>query len=283
MTPTKDDIALVHQSVKKAKSSFYWGMRLLPQKRREAMFALYALARHLDDIADGDQEQESKKAELAFWHEEVERLYEGEQKESLSRALLPAVIGYSLEKEELHELIRGMEMDATGPLIAPDQDTLMLYCRRVAGTIGLLSVSIFGRTEPISKEFAIALANALQLTNILRDINEDAETGRLYVPQNLLTKHQVPLSSPKETIAHQNFTLVFHDLAEMASHWFSKVDRLLETTPTSGLRPAIIMMVVYRRLFEKIRQTGWQLGTPKLKLSKGAQIWALLSQYLVYR
>ncbi|MCW9034066.1 MAG: presqualene diphosphate synthase HpnD [Rhodospirillales bacterium] len=281
MTPTKEDFDLVHSIVKEAKSSFYWGMRLLPVPQREAMFALYALARHLDDIADGDEDAISKKAALTYWHEEIDRLYEGEQTEPLARALLPAVLTFSLDKEELHKLIQGMEMDADGPVHAPDHETLMKYCRRVAGTVGLLSVTIFKRRDSEAKEFAIALANALQLTNILRDINEDAAIDRLYVSKDLLDKHNIPITTPLKTISTPGFEKVFNDLANEAEYWFSKVDELLKSTSPKGLRPAITMMAVYRQLFEKLRQKGWQIGAPKFKLSKREQAWAILRQYMV--
>jgi squalene synthase HpnD len=269
--PTESDLVLVHESVKMSKSSFYWGMRLLPKAKREAMFALYTLARCLDDIADDPGPLEIKIKDLNAWHMEIDHLYEGKPAASLSRALIPAIESFGLEKEEFHELIRGMEMDVHGPLQAPDTETLMLYCRRAAGTIGLLSISIFGRTDPEARDFALSLSNALQLTNILRDINEDARDNRLYVPRELLSHQGIGDQPIKETLAAPGFSDAFDGLADMAAAWYERADAILKASSAEGLRPAIIMMAIYRRLLERLRQVGWRFNAPKVRIGKGEQ------------
>jgi len=246
-------------------------MRLLPNQKRDAMFALYALARRLDDIADDEGPVNSKVEALNTWHEEIDRLYAGEPLEPLSRALMPALQTFDLEQEEFHELIRGMEMDVQGPLQAPTMDTLMLYCRRAAGTIGLLSTAIFGRSDPAAKDFALSLGNALQLTNILRDINEDAQEKRLYVPRELLPLPRPDGQPLAETLAQPDFTKAFDELGDLALHWFGRAESALQASSPNGLRPAIIMMAIYRRLLDRLRQVGWQLDAPKLRIGKGEQ------------
>src|SRR5690606_38011850 len=151
-------------------SSFLWGMRLLPRPRREAMYAIYAFCREVDDIADEGGSPAEKQRALAAWREEIERLYHSRPTRAITRALLRPVADYGLPKGECLAIIDGMEMDTQQDIRAPALVDLRLYCRRVAGAVGVLSVRVFGAGEPEARDLALAQGDALQLTNILRDL-----------------------------------------------------------------------------------------------------------------
>ena len=167
-------------------TSFYWGMRLLPAAKREAMFAIYAFCREVDDIADSEASPASKQAELALWRAEVEALYAGRPSRPTSLALAAPIERFELPRAEFDAMIDGMEMDASEAMRAPPMAKLERYCRCVAGAVGVLSVRVFGARSPDRDAGAVALGDALQLTNILRDLVEDAGFGRLYLPRELL-------------------------------------------------------------------------------------------------
>jgi presqualene diphosphate synthase len=190
-----DDAALreaVRQKVEAAGTSFYWAMRLLPSDRRHGMYAVYAFCREVDDIADElDTPPEEKKRALAVWHDELDALYAGRPQHLVARALSEPVARYALRRQDFHAVIDGMEMDAAADIRAPDLATLDLYCGRVAGAVGHLSVHVFGDSGADAHAVADALGRALQLTNILRDIDEDAQRGRLYLPREILERHGI--------------------------------------------------------------------------------------------
>lgn len=183
------------QSVKKSGTSFAAGMAILPRPRRAAMHAIYAFCREVDDIADDERMSAGEKhARLDEWRREIDRLYAGRPALPAGVALLEPVRAYDLPKNEFLMMIEGMEMDADGPIVAPSFDRLFAYTRRVAGAVGLLSMPVFGAPKgAASDRFALALGDALQLTNILRDVAEDAKIGRVYLPAELLERHGAPM------------------------------------------------------------------------------------------
>ncbi|HWG81056.1 MAG TPA: squalene/phytoene synthase family protein, partial [Stellaceae bacterium] len=178
-----DPRAAIRARVAAAGTSFYWAMRLLPEERREAMFAIYAFCREVDDIADNDAAPAVKRAGLADWRSEVDAIFAGSASTPLSRVLADVARSYALRREDFLAVIDGMEMDAAADIRAPSLAELDLYCDRVASAVGRLSVRIFGCDLPAADRVAWALGRALQLTNILRDLAEDAERGRLYLPR----------------------------------------------------------------------------------------------------
>jgi len=276
LRPTKADKEQIQAIVHDSGSSFYWAMRMMPKDRREAIFALYALARELDDIADEPGELDDKTHQLNAWKEEIEALYQGSPNRPITRALLPGIQAYKLDKTEFLELIAGMETDVNGPVIAPSTEELALYCRRVAGTIGLLSLAIFGRDEEVAKRFSLALSNALQLTNILRDLAEDAAIGRLYLPRDVLQRHGIEATVPAEVLEQPEIKGVCKELADQAEASFKEAEAALkEATPTK-LRPAIVMMAVYHEILRQLKRRGWQSLTPKVSLSRSAKAWIAL-------
>ncbi|MGH6959199.1 MAG: squalene/phytoene synthase family protein, partial [Dongiaceae bacterium] len=171
-------------------------MRLLPAHKRQAMFAVYAFCRVVDDIADGDLPSAAKLVQLQGWRDEIDRLFAGRPQHPITVALAEPVRRFGLARDDFIAVIDGMAMDARAPLVAPPLAELELYCARVAGAVGLLSVRIFGAPPETGPALARALGEAVQLTNVLRDIEEDAALGRLYLPRELLERHGVPISAP---------------------------------------------------------------------------------------
>lgn len=254
--------------VERSGTSFYWGMRLLPQPKREAMFAIYAFCREVDDIADGDMPAADKRGALDGWRDEVEALYDGAPSRPTSVALLEPVMLFGLPKSEFQLMIDGMAMDVDGVLQPPTMAGLERYCRAVAGTVGLLSMTVFGQRGNDLDRGALALAEALQLTNILRDLHEDAELGRLYLPSELLVQYGIRDTTPKDVIRHPELKGVCRALASRAGKAFALADRLLAKGDRKKLRPALIMMHIYRRVLDRLIKQDWQRPEKRVRLGK---------------
>jgi len=251
-------------------------MRLLPRPRREAMYAIYAFCREVDDIADEGGSPEEKCRALAAWREEIDRLYAGEPRLPTSQALLRPLRDYALPKEEFLAVIDGMEMDARADIRAPSLADFRLYCRRVAGAVGVLSVHAFGATEPEARELALAEGDALQFTNILRDVAEDAERGRLYLPRELLQRHGIETTEPLAVLRDPRLPAVCRDLAALARERFAEAERLMAQCRRGPMRPARIMLAVYRRLLARLEQDGWRDMTARVSLPKAEKLWIAL-------
>ncbi len=224
----------VHQVVRGSGTSFLWGMRVLPKPRREAMFAIYAFCREVDDVADEPGAPEGKLARLEAWRAEIERLYEGRPTRPTTRALAGPIAAFDLPKEEFLAVIDGMEMDAREAMVGPSLEDFTLYCRRVAGAVGMLSIHAFGAREPQAREIAVALGEALQITNILRDLAEDADRGRLYVPRELLEAHGVMTRDPQAVLDHPGLVPAS---AELAARARARVERTREQKGSSDTAP----------------------------------------------
>ena len=240
-----------------SKSSFYWAMRLLPRNRRDAMFALYGYCRLLDDIADGPEPVDLRRARLATMRGALAALFEtGVALNPTLAALKPAIDRYALPRAELEALIDGMEMDVNGPVIAPSLADLRLYCRRVAGAVGLLAVRIFGRPE--ADTLAIALGEALQLTNILRDVAEDAALGRVYLPAEALQAAGIAVHSPRAVLSHPALPQACAMVAELAEQEYARAEVELKRLGRRRLLPALVMMATYRLLLARLMRTEWK-------------------------
>ena len=265
----------VRAVVGRSGTSFLLGMRILPRRRRDAMYAIYAFCREVDDVADDPGEPAEKLARLADWRMEVDRLYAGRPTLPTTIALHEPVGRYILPREEFLAIIEGMEMDAAERMRAPDLATLRGYCRRVAGAVGLLSVPVFGAGEPAARDFAVNLGEALQLTNILRDIAEDAQRGRLYLPRELLERHDIAADAAvAEILADPAMDGVFADLAAVARERFRQADVVLARCDRRALRPALLMMGIYDRLLQRLTAQGWRSGTLPPPLTTTQKLWA---------
>ncbi len=257
------------ETVKRSGTSFASGMRILSKSRREGIYAVYAFCREVDDIADDDNIVSADRQKgLDEWRREIDRLYEGNPETLTGRALLEPVSSFQLPKEEFILVIEGMELDAHGPVVAPSLDQLMAYTRRAAGAVGQLSMPIFGapRTE-IADKFSLSLGDALQLTNILRDVAEDASIGRIYLPSELLEKYHVP-DDPSTIVGSAGLANVAADVGEIARQKFKETRIALASLDWRVLRPALLMMGVYEAYFKRLEDRGWdKIGTP-LSMSK---------------
>ena len=268
--------AHVYEVVEASGSSFISGMKVLPKDRRDAMFAIYSFCREIDDIADDPLPYLEKKNQLIAWREEIEFLYQGKPTKPTAKALLIPIKKYQLRKDDFVALIDGMDMDARDDFRAPTMENLKLYCARVAGAVGLLSVRVFGEKNPARDDVARSLGLALQLTNILRDVHEDACRGRLYLPLELLKKHGVHIENPKSVLSHPAIDLICNDLADIAENSFTDAILAMAHCSRKTMRPAVVMMHGYSAILKKLRARGWSKTTEPVVLSKLHKLWIAL-------
>jgi phytoene synthase len=254
-------------------TSFYAAMRLLPVERRNAMYAIYAFCREVDDIADDGGSLEAKRAGLEEWRAEIERIYAGAPQKPIAQALLTPVKAFSLRKQDFLAVIDGMQMDAETTIVAPDLATLDLYCDRVASAVGHLSVRAFGATEPEADIVAHHLGRALQLTNILRDLAEDGARGRLYLPKELLEQHGIPYADPLAVLKHPKLKKVCRDVAILALDHYSKARSAMDRCAKGPMRPAAIMGAVYRAILKRLIKADWRKLDQPVKLPKWQKLW----------
>lgn len=251
-------------------SSFYAAMRILPRAQREAMFQIYTFCRYVDDIADSDGPREERLAALQQWRDDIEALYRGQPPERL-RDTAVSVKKFGLRREDFLAIIDGMEMDVPADIRAPDDATLDLYCDRVASAVGRLSVRVFGLPEQDGILLAHHLGRALQLTNILRDIDEDAAINRCYLPRELLAREGIAATDPIAIADDPSLPRVCATLAQRALAHFAKADAIMDAAPRKAVRAPRIMSGVYRCLLERTLERGFDLprtpvAKPRLRL-----------------
>jgi presqualene diphosphate synthase len=262
----RDAQAEAEAVVRASGSSFRWGMRILPPERRRAMYAVYAFCRIIDDIADEPGDLGERQARLDGWRAEIGRVYDtGAVTEPIARALAPAVRRYRLPRAEFEALIDGMESDLQGRNLAPSLAELTLYCRRVAGAVGMLSMRCFGADQPEADAAAIALGEAMQLTNILRDLGEDAADGRLYLPRELLESHGIATRDPDAVIDDPRVAGVCRELAALARQRYGEARDLIAQCDRHSMRSAVVMMVGYEALLDRMEAGGWR--NPRRRVS----------------
>jgi presqualene diphosphate synthase len=279
-----DDVSLrraIRQRVEAAGTSFYWAMRLLPRDRRDGMYAIYAFCREVDDIADDSGPPAPKQAALAEWHAEIDALYAGHPRQIVARALVEPVERYRLRREDFHAVIDGMEMDAVEDIRAPDLATLDLYCGRVAGAVGHLSVHVFGDASPAAHNVADHLGRALQLTNILRDLDEDARRGRLYLPREILERHGIAGTDPPKVLRHPALPAACRELAALALAHFDEAAQAMSRCSRWAMRPAAVMGAFYRALLDALLREGWRDPSSRVSLSKLHKLRLVLRHGLV--
>lgn len=264
--------------VRRSGTSFYWAMRLLPRERRAAMYAIYAFCREVDDVADEPGALADKLAALAAWRAEIDALYAGRPTRPATAALLGPVRTFELPREELRAVVDGMEMDARERMRAPDLATLELYCRRVAGAVGVLSIRVFG--APAAAPFAVALGEALQLTNILRDLDEDAARGRLYLPVELLDAAGIAAREPQAVLAHPRLPEVCAALAARAAQRFASAEAL-RCGHGGRLRAAVLMMRTYERTLSRLRARGFAAPRAPVRVPAPERAWLALRYGLI--
>ena len=274
------DVVEVRRAVRAAGTSFFWGMRLLPRDRREAAYAVYAFCRAVDDVADGPEIESRKLDRLECWRTEVDRIYRGQPQTATTRVLASYRDRFALPREEFHAVIDGMTVDARGGLVAPSFAELQQYCRQVAGAVGMLTMQIFGAGDPQATiarkhEIAVALGEALQFTNILRDQAGDGAQRRLYLPEELLDEAGVAAREPAGVLADPNRVHACARLAEQARQRYAEVRGLLAELHPRSARPCRIMLEVYARLLAQLEAEGFP-GDRRVTLAKPAKTWTAL-------
>lgn len=249
-------------------SSFYAGMRALPRVEREAMYAIYAFCRAVDDIADDEQgEPETRAAALERWRADIDSLYAGG--EPGQAVLVAEAVGrFGLDRADFHEVIDGMAMDVARDIRWPPAEELDIYCDRVASAVGRLSVKIFGMEDAPGKALAHHLGRALQLTNILRDIDEDAAIGRVYLPIEALAAAGIEPVTPAQVVADPRIDAVARSLAKQAKAHFVEAQAVLARRPRGNLIAAQLMAAAYSRLLQEMVKAGWVPPRRRLKVSK---------------
>ncbi len=269
-----DPVIVAAEITTRSGTSFGAGMAILPKPRREGMRAVYAFCRVVDDIADGDFPVDDKQAALDAWREEVDRLYAGAPQSAVGLALKPSVEAYDLPKQEFLMMIEGMETDAHGPVVGPTRDGLAAYTRRVAGSVGMLSMRLFGAWRgEISDRFALALGDAFQLTNILRDVEEDAAIGRLYLPKELLEAHGLPSDDPASVARHPGLPEVCREIGAEARGFYDQARALAADHSRAKLRPALLMMGAYEGYLDRMEGMDWRRAPDEELLSKRQKLW----------
>jgi hydroxysqualene synthase len=249
-------------------SSFYAAMRILPREQRNAMFNVYAFCRAVDDIADEAGDRGERLARLAQWRRDIDAVYNGAAPPHLAD-LAQAVRAFGLAREDFLAVIDGMEMDVRADIRAPDLKTLDLYCDRVASAVGRLSVRIFGMVEKDGIALAHHLGRALQLANTLRDLDEDAAIGRLYLPREFLEREGVPISEPRAVLENPALGRVCASVAELATGHFERADTIMARSPRAAVRAPRIMAEAYRRILRRLIARGWTPPRARVKLGKG--------------
>lgn len=253
------DLAWVESTVKQAGTSFAAGMRILPPMRRYGMYAIYAFCRVVDDIADGNTPLAERTKGLEDWHQRIAELYAERAfppAEALDRVLLAAINFFSLQQVDFDAVIDGMLMDTQTAIVAPDEKTLDLYCDRVASAVGRLSVRIFGDSSENGDRVAYHLGRALQITNILRDIPEDAARGRLYLPADLLERFDVP-KDPIKALFAPGLEQVARVMAARAQDHFRTAFATMKVCQPRSMLPARIMGASYESILKALCKRGW--------------------------
>ena len=260
-------------------SSFYYSFLFLPPERRRAITALYAYCREVDDVVDECSDAGVARTKLLWWREEVGKLYAGTPQHPVTQALAPAIAAYGIQQQHMLELIDGMAMDLDYNRY-PDFDTLKLYCHRVAGVVGLMSASIFGYSDKQTLEYAPELGLAFQLTNIIRDVGEDARRNRIYLPLDELEKFGVVEGDIQAARASENFQKLMAFQIERALAHYDSAFAKLPATDRKPQIPGIIMSGIYRTLLEEIRDDGCHVLKQRTSLTPVRKLWIAFKTWL---
>ena len=264
--------AYCQQKAAASGSSFYYSFTFLPPERRQAITALYAFCREVDDVVDEGGDAHTAAAQLDAWRSEIECLYAGTPRHPVAQALGETMTHIRLPKEHLLEIIDGMAMDLHERRY-PDFKSLLLYCHRVAGVVGLLAAEIFGYQNQRTLKYAHDLGIAFQLTNILRDVGEDARRGRIYLPLDELARFSVTA----EEILGAHDSHAFHRLMafqiERAERYYGQALAQLPTCDRKAQRPGLVMAAIYRAVLEEIKRCGGQTLTRRISLTPLRKLW----------
>ena len=253
-------------------SSFYYSFLFLPVERRRAIMALYAFCREVDDVVDECHDSALAATKLAWWRTEVDRVFDGSPQHPVGLALRDAIGKFDLPREQLLEIIDGMEMDLQQSRYL-DFKGLSLYCYRVASVVGLLAAEIFGIRDRQTHKYAHDLGMAFQLTNIIRDVGEDARRGRIYLPVDELKQFNVPAADILNARYSDNFRALMAYQAERAEKYYAQAFAQLPAVDRKSQRPGLIMAAIYRTLLDEIRRDDFQVLHQRISLPPLRKLW----------
>jgi len=260
-------------------SSFYYSFLFLPHERRRAITALYAFCREVDDTVDECTDQSVARIKLAWWRNEVSGMYSGSATHPVMQALQPHLAAYNLEQKHLQAIIDGMEMDLDQTRYL-DYPALQRYCWHVASVVGILSASIFGVTNPKTLEYAEKLGLAFQLTNIIRDVGEDARKGRIYLPVNELQKFNVTAADLLNARHSEKFENLMRFQVERAQKIYDEAFALLPKEDRRAQRPGLMMAAIYRTVLDEIERDNFHVLTQRISLTPIRKLWLAWKTYV---
>ena len=253
----------------------------MPLAKRNAMYTIYAFCRHLDDIVDGDSDMAEKVELIDAWREELNNIYDKKAPVTeIGRKIYKNCMRFKLPKEELSRLIEAISMDIPNPVQAPSLGELYRYCRGVAGVPGSLSLRIFGcQDEELIAQLSDSLGTALQITNILRDVKEDAQINRLYIPREFLEKAGITSRDPLTVVVDKNLAIAREELAQIAIANFNRAQELMPKLDKKTARHVRMIERIYRRYFDIMQKRGWEIISPKPRLGKLSKFSIALRAY----
>lgn len=267
------------QKAAQSGSSFYYSFLFLPKEKRQAITALYAFCREVDDVVDECSDEQTARTKLQWWRKEVGALQAGQASHPVTLALTPYLSQFQLDPQHLLAIIDGMEMDLNQNRYL-DFIGLQKYCWHVAGVVGILSASIFGITQTKTREFAEKLGLAFQLTNIIRDVGEDARKGRIYLPVNELQQFKVPAADILQAKHSPEFVALMEFQYQRAQQLYEEAFALLPPEDRRAQRTGLIMAAIYRALLVEIQRDGFQVLKQRISLTPLRKLWLAWITYL---
>ncbi|WP_374662909.1 presqualene diphosphate synthase HpnD [Inhella sp.] len=272
MTPAQ----YAQQKAAASGSSFYYAFQFLDARRREAITAFYAFCREVDDVVDEVQDAGVAATKLAWWRGEVQQAFQGQPTHPALQALMPHAADFAIRAEHLLQVIEGCEMDLRQSRYL-DYPGLQRYCHLVAGVVGEVASSIFGRTDPATVQYAHRLGLALQLTNIIRDVGDDARRGRIYLPMSELQQFGVTAAELLRREAPWGYSDRFQALmrfqAERAHLCYDEALALLPEADRRAQKPGLMMANIYRALLREVESTGFQVLHQRIALTPVRKLW----------
>jgi presqualene diphosphate synthase len=257
-------------------SSFYAAMRILPRAQRDGMFEIYSFCRLVDDIADDGGPQALRLQQLEQWRQDIAAIFAGEMPAAHLAGLATAIKQFGLEQQDFFAVIDGMEMDVRDNIQAPDWPTLDLYCDRVASAVGRLSVRVFGTPEAEGAALAHHLGRALQFTNILRDLDEDAAIARLYLPREALLAAGITSTDPHMVIAHPHLATACAPVIARAKTHFAEAAAIMKRCPRASVKSPRLMYEAYQIIFATLLARGFAPPRAKIRLPRHQLLLVLL-------
>jgi phytoene synthase len=267
------------QKTAQSGSSFYYSFLFLPPERRRAITALYAFCREVDDTVDECTDESIARIKLAWWRKEISSMYAGQQTHPVTQALQPHIVPYKLKEEHLQAIIDGMEMDLNQTRYL-DYAALGKYCWHVASVVGILSASIFGVTNPQTLQFAEKLGLAFQLTNIIRDVGEDARKGRIYLPINELQQFNVTAAEILNSKHSEKFEKLMAFQTARAQQAYDDAFALLPKEDRRAQRPGLMMAAIYRAVLTEVQADGYHVLNQRISLTPIRKLWLAWKTYI---